>query len=226
MEFLTFDAELADRILPSFYSISCITWQDFCPVSKFSLYLNPECEIEDFFLQRPNTPSLAQLAKCPSIRDIWIYFYDYIENKTIFAHNANRVFSELKQLADINYLNMPDFYFLCTASLANRLWKGILKDTKLSTITNTLSVSNFHYNSEADAVSIFKIVQKGFQITTANSVQNLIALTGISSGFFSHNYKYLYRTRFNKATNLYERILSLPKSRKETFNYASVSGYY
>ena len=71
MHFVTLDMELADRILPSICSITIIEWNDNNIVNIIDTYINPDCEVEEFFADRHGITN-EMLKDAPTLPEKWI----------------------------------------------------------------------------------------------------------------------------------------------------------
>ncbi len=196
MRYTTLDIELADRFLQSICSISIIEWEDNRIISEFNSHINPDCEVEEFFLARHGL-SNEILQQAPTLGEKWIKIYDMMDGKMIFAHHANRVIRDLMHIAELNYLNMPDIKFGCSASIAKRTWTG-LEDYRLPYLTEYLNITNIHNNSNQDAKAVASIIQKSAAIHEEDTVEGLFHKIGYSGGVVENKSRIIYRAAKNK----------------------------
>lgn len=191
MRFTTFDIEFADVLLPSICSISIIDWNDNIIENVYKTMINPDCDI-DPFLQDRHKITNEQVQKAPTLPEVWKDIYDHLENRVVFSHYANRNVTSLKNLADINYLNMPPFIFCCSASISRKLWPYFKNDT-LPEITERLAINDHHYDSYEDAKSVGYIIQKAMADTETSSLFDFFNQVGFSGGFIEDGEKHIYR---------------------------------
>ena len=201
MHFVTLDMELADRMLPSICSITIIEWNDNNIVNIIDTYINPDCEVEEFFADRHGITN-EMLKDAPTLPEKWIEIYDALDHKMVFAHNANRTIKALKQRASVDLLKMPDLRFGDTASLARRTWPG-LDSYKLQELTETLNITKFHNNSYEDAKSVAKIVNMASELFDADSPGELFRLSGYAGGIMRNQEKLSYRAVKDKKNDIY-----------------------
>lgn len=201
MHFVTLDMELADRMLPSICSITIIEWNDNNIVNIIDTYINPDCEVEEFFADRHGITN-EMLKDAPTLPEKWIEIYDALDHKMVFAHNANRTIKALKQRASVDLLKMPDLRFGDTASLARRTWPG-LDSYRLQELTETLNITKFHNNSYEDAKSVAKIVNMASELFDANSPGELFRLSGYAGGIMRNQEKLSYRAVKDKKNDIY-----------------------
>lgn len=201
MHFVTLDMELADRMLPSICSITIIEWNDNNIVNIIDTYINPDCEVEEFFADRHGITN-EMLKDAPTLPEKWIEIYDALDHKMIFAHNANRTIKALKQRASVDLLKMPDLRFGDTASLARRTWPG-LDSYRLQELTETLNITKFHNNSYEDAKSVAKIVNMASELFDADSPGELFRLSGYAGGIMRNQEKLSYRAVKDKKNDIY-----------------------
>lgn len=191
MRFSTLDIEFADVILPSICSISIIDWDDSGITNQYSTYINPDCEIDEYFKDRHKI-TLEQTKTSPLIGEAWIDIFNHLENRIIFSHYANRNIRALKSLADINYLNMPPLIYCCSASISRKLWPYFKNDT-LPEITERLGISTTHFNSLEDAKSVGYIVKKAMNDMEIDSLPELFDKIGFTGGIVKEGERYIYR---------------------------------
>ena len=201
MHFVTLDMELADRMLPSICSITIIEWNDNNIVNIIDTYINPDCEVEEFFADRHGITN-EMLKDAPTLPEKWIEIYDALDHKMVFAHNANRTIKALKQRASVDLLKMPDLRFGDTASLARRTWPG-LDSYRLQELTETLNITKFHNNSYEDAKSVAKIVNMASELFDADSPGELFRLSGYAGGIMRNQEKLSYRAVKDKKNDIY-----------------------
>lgn len=201
MRFVTLDMELADRMLPSICSITIIEWNDNNIVNIIDTYINPDCEVEEFFADRHGITN-EMLKDAPTLPEKWIEIYDALDHKMVFAHNANRTIKALKQRASVDLLKMPDLRFGDTASLARRTWPG-LDSYRLQELTETLNITKFHNNSYEDAKSVAKIVNMASELFDADSPGELFRLSGYAGGIMRNQEKLSYRAVKDKKNDIY-----------------------
>lgn len=213
MKFMTMDMELADRILPSICSISIISWINTTPVNVFHTWLNPECEIEEFFADRHGMTN-EDLKNMPTLREKWTRIYDIMEGQMIFAHNANAMFSALQKRAEIDLLNIPDFTFASTASIAKRCFPEC-PSTDLQTVAKTMHLASEFYDSYLDAHTISRILLKAIEKETVSHYTELFQKVGYVGGKFIDRKKILVRPVFDKEKGIY-----IPQQ----YQYESYSG--
>ena len=94
-----------------------------------------------------------------SIKDIWYELKGMLHNRFIVAHNAAFDLSILKM--NLNHLGLeyPNYYHGCTMNLAKQNF-SYLKDYKLSSICELMSIDYGNHDAEADAVSCAHIFGK------------------------------------------------------------------
>ena len=191
MNFTTFDIEFADFIIPSICSISIIDWDESGIKNVYKKMINPDCDM-DPYLENRHKIDINSLKDKPTIQEIWIDVYNHLENKLVFSHNANRNVNSLKQLASINYLNMPPFNFCCTASISRKLWPNF-KSSDLKEVTERLGVNDKHYNAFEDSKSVGYILSKALDDTCSESIEQLFKQIGFTGGYVKDNEKHVYR---------------------------------
>ena len=191
IDFVTLDYEYADRILPSICSISIFFWKDKKMVEKYNTLIDPECEIEEFFTNRHLITDEMVKGK-PKLRYIWKDIYDMINGHFVFIHNANRSVHDLQVRTLYDHMNMPNFVFLDTHSLAKRTWRHF-EEFKLPDLNKRLKLVPKDYNSMHDAVAVAKIVYLALEEHEAKTVQELFSKVGFAGGFMFSGKRIPYR---------------------------------
>ena len=201
MDFYTMDIELADRILPSYCSITILQWHDNNITGVFHTLLNPECDVESFFENRHGLTN-DDLKNSPMLREKWVRIYDILEGKTVFIHNANSVMNGLLKRTSADYLNIPDFTFIDTTSISRRCFPG-LDNYKLPAVAEALSITDRHNNSLEDAKTVGTILLYAIQNENATDYYDLFRKIGYVGGKFKNGQKELFRPIKDKTRNCY-----------------------
>lgn len=203
MYYLTLDAELADRYLPSICDIGIVAWQDGVVVSEYHSYINPDCDIEEFFHDRHGLTE-EFLSKAPYIQNVWIQIYDMLEGNLVFMYDANRVIKTFTEMCIVNQLNMPDITYASAMSLSRRTWKG-LDDYRIINVTEWMGITHKHNSAIEDARSIGTIINEAVSDTGAEDIDDLFHITGFSGGKIKKGKKLPYRAIKDKRLGIYRR---------------------
>ena len=182
-KFISLDFEYADVILPSICSVSIVQWNDNKIENVYYQLINPECEIEEFLCDRHGITNNF-VKNAPNIREIWKDLYDMLDGQLVVTHYAKRNIDALKKLTSINYLNLPSFQYICTASMCRRLY-GYLKTDRLYEITEYLDISDKHFNAKEDAISVGKLFMQGMKDTGSSDIQSFVEDYKVVHGAFS-----------------------------------------
>lgn len=199
--FVTIDMELADRILSSFCSISILYWENGEIIKEFHTLINPDCEVEEFFKDRHGLTD-EELSQAPTLPYVWKEIYDLLENKMVFAYDANRVMKTLINRAEVDVLNVPNFDYGNVQSIVKRTWKG-LDDYRLQNITEKLNITKIHNDSYEDAKSLGKLIYKATEELELEKPEELFHQIGYAGGYIRNNKKYCYRAKKNKKTKTF-----------------------
>lgn len=199
--FVTMDINIADRILPSICSIAICVWENNIIIDEFFSYINPDCEVEEFFIEKHGITDDA-LKNAPTLPELWIKIYDMLENKTVFCYDHNHVIRTLMNRSQLEQLNMPDMNFAGVKSLCIRTWKDF-NDYSLYNITEKLDITNIHNDVIEDARSLGKIIYKATDYLNLNSPYELFRKTGFAGGYIRNNNKISYRAIKIKDKNIY-----------------------
>lgn len=195
------DIEIAHRSLAAICSMTILEWHDGQVVSGFSSYFNPECDVEEFFQTRHGL-TYDMLEFKPYLCEKWIQIYDILENKMVFMHSANDRIALLNRRADVDRLNMPNFKYGDTKSIARRTWPG-MADYPLPALVENLGLGNKHYNSYEDAKNVGLIVLKAAELYDADTPEELFDKMGYAGGCMRNKEKISYRSKKDKKNNIY-----------------------
>lgn len=199
--FVTFDLEIADRILPSICSIAILTWEDGRIVDEFYSLINPDCEVEEFLCNKHGLTN-EQLSEAPTLPELWIPIFDRLYHKTVFCYKPNQIFRTLFQKAEIEQLNIPNMNYGSVQSICRRTWKG-LDDYSLSNMTEKLNITNIHNNAYEDAKSLGRIIYKAADELDLNTPYELFRAIGFAGGYIRNNIKTPYRAIKTKDKKFY-----------------------
>lgn len=200
--FVTMDMELADRFLSSMCSIAIILWNDDGTIAtEFFSYVNPDCEVEEFFADRHGLTN-EQLKNAPTLPELWVEIYDLLKGRTVFLYDANNAMRALMDRAKVDILNVPPCYYASVKSLCKRTWKG-LEDYSMRNVTEKLSISSKHNDAHEDAVSLGKLILKAMDVYDINNPRDLFPIVGFAGGYIKDNKKHPYKVKKDKKTNKY-----------------------
>lgn len=199
--FITMDINIADRVLPSICSIAICTWEDSKIINEFFSYINPDCEVEDFFINKHGLTD-KELENAPTLPELWVEIYDMLENKTVFCYDHNHVMRTLINRSQLEQLNMPNMNFAGVKSLCKRTWKN-LDDYSLTSITEKFNITNIHDDVREDAKSLGKIIYMATDYLNLDSPYDLFKKVGFAGGYIRNNKKILYRAIKIKDKNIY-----------------------
>lgn len=220
MRYLTLDIELADRMLPSICSISIRTWEDGVNTKTFSTLINPDCEIEDFLTKRHGITQ-EMVKNAPTLPEIWKEIYDLLEDNLVFAHFANDVIKKLTSRAAVDYLNMPNLKYGCTASIAKRTWSE-QPDFRLHPLSEALNITKVHNNSNEDSKTIGIIINKSIKHHEVNSVIELFEKIGFAGGYINNGLKTCYRAVKDKKKKVF---ITKIKTKNDDFSFESYQSF-
>lgn len=203
MYYLTFDAEIADRFLPSICEIGIIAWQDGIMVSQYHTYVNPDCNVEEFFNERHGI-SDDFLSKAPFIQNVWIPIYDMLDGNLVFFYDPNRMIKTLSDTCTVNQLNLPDFRYASVSSISRRLWKG-LDDYRIINVTEWMGLTHSHNSAIEDAKSVGLLINEAIKDAGCEDVEELFHAVGYAGGEVSRGRKLPYRAYMDKKNGGYKK---------------------
>lgn len=214
MEFVSLDFEYADRLLPSICSISIIRWKDGVIEDEYRTLINPDCEIEEFFVKRHGITD-AMVKDKPTLPQIWKTIYEKLDGMMVFAHKANVVITDLRVRAQADYLNMPDLVYGDTMSISKRVWKHFDK-FDLPYLNERLALSVKTRDAYHDAIAVGKIVNMAIKERGKSNYIELFEEIGFAGGFILEQEKISYRAVNREG--VYITRLRLPKKEYSILN--------
>lgn len=186
MDYITLDFETANSNYTSACSIGIIGVKDDNIVLKKHYLINPE---EPFFSFNTLIHGI-KAEDCydkPTFKELWEEIKIYFNHTTIYCHNSLFDISVLKSLIEKYHLDCPIIQFGCTVKIASKLWKDILPNFKLNTISKHLNLMHQHHNALSDAAVCVYIIQRGIRMNSVIDHVDLYDHLGLSYGVYNNH---------------------------------------
>jgi len=107
--------------------------------------------------------SAEDVKEMPSFQELWIELKSYFEDELLVAHNAifdMQVLRSLLMYYRIPFKRMP---FVCSFSVAKKVWRHDVEKFGLSTLSKFLGIHLEHHRAESDAFACAEIASKAFR---------------------------------------------------------------
>lgn len=196
MEYVTLNFEYADRTLPSFWSLSAVLWIDGVSKQQLSRLINPDCEIEPFFIERNPAIKSIDFTVAPYFEDIWPEFCDFIQERLVFCFQGAKDIAALLLRSKFDNLVFPNICYASVASISNRIWN--ISAPVYSKVTDYLNIETVPCDSLQDAMILGKIIFLAMEETLSVDVNDLFSKIGFAGGVVYNMQKYNYRVSKNK----------------------------
>ena len=148
MDYIAIDFETANSNLDSACSIGIVGVENDKVLFQKHYLINPLAEFNPYNIAIHNIRP-EDVLNSPTFKEIWEEIKEYF-NGVVIAHNANFDLSVLKKLIEKYELDIPNIKIACTLKISQKLWKGILPNCKLNTVSNYLEVDHNHHNALSD----------------------------------------------------------------------------
>ena len=183
IDFVTIDFETANEKRASVCALALILFEDgkitkelewlVCPPQPLN-YFNP-------FNVQIHGINEADIVGKPEFNEIWHEIYEFINNRTLVAHNASFDISVLRQLLDYYNLTYPSIEFICTCNVARKTWDKQINYT-LKNIGNYLGYIFNHHDAHDDARICGQIFLDACKHHNCDSIGELARKIGLQIG--------------------------------------------
>jgi len=158
---------------------------------------NLKIEDEHYFLIKPQNPYFSpynievhgitphDVENKPTFDELWGKLKPLLENRMVVAHNAPFDMSVLQANLGMYQITHPEFDFLCTVSIARRLWKQ-LPNHKLNTLAGFFNFKFKHHNAIDDAIVCAKVAIEALKMKDLHTLYQLAESLKIKAGSFSY----------------------------------------
>lgn len=157
MRFVSIDFETATYARNSACSVGVVTVDAGVVIDEYySLIKPPDMNFNAQNIQIHGiTPAMVKDA--PTFEDIWCELRPRLEQRVIFAHNANFDMNVLKDTLAYYSLPKSTLWYACSLALARKVWPK-LDSHKLNYMAEFLHVDLKHHNALQDAHACAQIV--------------------------------------------------------------------
>lgn len=195
MDYIAIDFETANSNNTSACSLGIVIVQGNKIEEKYYL-INPETHFDPYNISIHHITE-EDVKDSPTFPKVWEEIKDYFTG-IVVAHNAGFDLSVLKALIEKYNLEAPRVKICCTVKISQKLWKDILPNCKLNTISEYLEVEHNHHNALSDAYVCVKIVERAIRMTNSATLEEAMESLGLLFGYYSNERFYLPRNRYKE----------------------------
>lgn len=199
MDYIAIDFETANSNLDSACSIGIVGVENDKVLFQKHYLINPLAEFNPYNIAIHNIRP-EDVLNSPTFKEIWEEIKEYF-NGIVIAHNANFDLSVLKKLIEKYELDIPNIKIACTLKISQKLWKGILPNCKLNTVSNYLEVDHNHHNALSDAYVCYAIIERAKRVTNSSTIEEVMESLGLRFGTYKEDKFFLPKNKY-KDVNL------------------------
>lgn len=194
MDYIAIDFETANKELCSACAIGIVGVEnDKVAFEKYYL-INPEMEFDPYNITIHHITS-DDVKDSMTFEEVWEEIKDYF-NGIVIAHNAMFDLNVLKALIEKYDLDVPDIKIACTLKISQKLWKDVLPNCKLNTISGYLEVTHEHHNALSDAYVCYKIIERAMKATNSSTITEVMESLGIIFGRYDDDKFFLPKLKY------------------------------
>lgn len=196
MDYVAIDFETANSELSSACAIGLVGVENDKVVFQKYYLINPEMEFSSYNINIHHITE-EDVKTSPNFKELWKEIGQYF-NGIVIAHNAMFDLNVLKSLIEKYNLDTPNIKIACTLKISQKLWKDVLPNCKLNTISSYLEVSHNHHNALSDAYVCYKIIERAERITLSCDISIVMEKLGLIYGEYNENKFYLPKNKYKE----------------------------
>jgi DNA polymerase III subunit epsilon len=181
MNFVAIDFETANAKRSSACALGLVVVTDGVIVEKLSWLIRPP----ELYFNPYNTYihgiTEKDVINEPEFDQLWVTLREYLEGKTIVAHNASFDLSVLRSILDTYNIPYPELRYFCTVTIAKNVWPDLLNH-RLNSVAQHLGLKFKHHDALEDAFVAAEIVRKACQELNVHSLEELSKKLQIAKG--------------------------------------------
>ena len=194
MDQIAIDFETANSNLDSACSIGIVGVENDKVLFQKHYLINPLTEFNAYNTTIHNITA-EDVKNSPTFKEVWEDIKDYF-NGIVIAHNAGFDLAVLKVLVEKYNLEVPSIKIACTLKISQKLWKGILPNCKLNTISNYLEVEHNHHNALSDAYVCYAIIERAKRVTNSDTIEEVMESLGLRFGSYKEDKFFLPKNKY------------------------------
>jgi DNA polymerase III subunit epsilon len=181
MNFVAIDFETANEKRSSACALGLVVVTDGVIVEKLSWLIRPP----ELYFNPYNTYihgiTKKDVIDKPEFDQLWVTLREYLEGKTIVAHNASFDLSVLRSILDTYNIPYPELRYFCTVTIAKNVWPDLLNH-RLNSVAQRLGLKFKHHDAVEDAFVAAEIVRIACRELNVSSLEVLAKELQISNG--------------------------------------------
>lgn len=196
MDYIAIDFETANSSFSSACAIGIVGVENGNAIFQKYYLINPETEFSLYNIGIHHI-SPNDVKDCKNFKELWEEIKVYFQG-IVIAHNAMFDLNVLKSLIERYDLDVPNIKIACTLKISQKLWKDILPNCKLNTISSYLEVEHDHHNALSDAFVCYKIIERAKRVTQSDDISSVMEKLGIIYGVYNENKFYLPKNKYKE----------------------------
>ncbi len=117
----------------------------------------------------------------PEFDVLWEEINQYIDGKTIIAHNASFDISVLRHVLDTYNIKYPMIDYFCSVTASKKTWT-CLNSHKLNNVASYIGFEFKHHDALEDAIAAARIMIEVCKLQKVDSIQELSKKIGVQCG--------------------------------------------
>lgn len=196
MDYIAIDFETANSKLDSACSIGIVGVENDKVLFQKHYLINPKTEFNSYNIAIHNIKP-EDVINSPDFKELWGEIKEYF-NGIVIAHNASFDLAVLKTLIEKYQLEVPNIKIACTLKISQKLWKGILPNCKLNTVSKYLEIEHNHHNALSDAYVCYAIIERAKRITNSATIDEVMESLGLRFGTYKEEKFFLPRNKYKE----------------------------
>lgn len=202
MNFVSIDFETANEKRNSPCAVGIVVANETEIVDEFYTLINPNTYFNPFNI-RVHGIREEDVETAMTFSEVWPTLQNYLSGNLVVAHNASFDMSVIRLTLDHEGLSYPDLDYLCTATIARRVWP-MLENHKLNTLANYHGFVFEHHNALEDARACAVVFQKAMETYEVSSIEGFLERSQMTTGrIYERGYHPPKTKRTKKHTTLF-----------------------
>ena len=178
--YVALDVETANQYRNSLCAIGLVKFVDGEITDKFYTLINPEQEFRGINIGIHGIHP-DDVINAPTFPEVRKQIIDFIGGNIVVAHSAQFDMSVLKNVYEKYHLPIDNITFICSMLIAREAFPE-LKNHKLDTVSNSLSIELDHHNALSDAQASGLIISHLMKTYSFDSLDVLMRHFGAKPG--------------------------------------------
>ncbi|QJW45898.1 3'-5' exonuclease [bacterium BFN5] len=173
MNFVALDFETASSSRSSVCSVAVVSVEKGKIVDSFYSLVRPANLKFDYWNTKIHGITAEDVKDQPDFTQVWDTLKNYLQHKTVLAHNAAFDMSVLRSVLNEYQLVPPVFRHFCTVSMSRKVWPNC-ENYKLSTLARNFELNFEHHHALHDARVCAMLALLAQNEVQADSLEQLV----------------------------------------------------